>query len=671
MIRRKKILRELLPAFLIFTIVAVVYREYWSGTKIFTGKDLLTAFGLLLNFQSDCLREWSLPLWNPFMNFGYPFVEHYSNSMFFPTHLLLGLVTGSSLLIIQREILFWIFMGGLGIYCAVREQGLSRSVGIIAAAGYMFSGQMLALPQWHVLVYNAACFPWLLFGYFRAVRTGQPLSLISIAFLAFTIFGGHITTSVLGIYIFTAFVIVDAVMNRRSAFAARYLAVTLIFAFMIAAPKLLPMLESIKLNPRMNNPVVSKDPHNIINSYSFLSYFIPVKYFFSIHVGQLAVVALCYSLVRRSIRLAPLLIMFLLTAWLLSVDDQGNVSLLRHAVDIFPLMRLVRNEWFEWFYPSVFLILFLAKYLHDFICEKRIKDAVAAVALCIAATTVVFFAAYDTGLHLTAFLTHCGIAAAALLLLYLPEKQNLRLAGAAVLVCIECLMVFNRVNIDEPPQKLGNSIGITLTHQIDASRSYRDNQLVGQKFFVPALDDTLRPTISESRNYTRLSSGLDGNFMDSMNFKRFAGWWYNAQERYEFIQLKDSPQLAEMEGIPLYALFNSSNMMPTGAVSFDKISCNSFDFTATTITPSYFLLHQFYDSRWKATVDGKDMPIQRASNYFMGVELDGGTHKIRYIFSDRYFNLGVIISCITLCGLILMIIWQHFYKNPNPNPKEH
>lgn len=655
MTRRERVLRELLPVLLILAIQAVIYREYWIGSKIFTGKDLLTAFSLLLNFQSDCLGGGSVPLWNPFLNFGYPFVEHYSNSMFFPTHLLMGLITGSSLVIIQREILFWIFIGGTGVYLIVREQGLSRTTGIIAATGYMYCGQMMALPQWHVLVYNATCFPWLILGYFRATRAQQPLSLISIAFLTVITFGGHITTTVLGIYILTAFIVVDGIINGRKWFTVKYLAFTLTIAFLIAAPKLLPMLESIKLNVRMNDPVISKDSMNIINSYSFLSYLIPVKYYFSIQIGQMAVVAGCYALVRRSIRLNALLIMFLMTAWFLMVDSEGNVSWLRQAVNVFPMMRLVRNEWLEWFYPSLFLILYLAKHVDEFICERRPKAAFGAVLLCIAVTTVAFLAAYDTGLHWKAFLTHCALAAAALLLIYVPAVHHLRLAFAALLLCSEFLSVFNRVNVDEPPQKWNDAKSITITHQIAASRSYRDNQLVAQKFFVSALDDTMRPSIADSRLHPQLYSGLDGNFMDSMNYKHFAGWWYNAQERYDFIQLKESPQLAEMEGLPLYLLSDTPGRASAGSVSFDAITCSSFDFTTSSPTAAIFLLHQFYDARWNAYVDGVKKPIRKTNEYFMGIDLEAGNHRIRYEFSDWYFNLGIIVSGVTLFALVLLL----------------
>jgi uncharacterized membrane protein YfhO len=111
-----------------------------------------------------------------------------------------------------------------------------------------------------------------------------------------------------------------------------------------------------------------------------------------------------------------------------------------------------------------------------------------------------------------------------------------------------------------------------------------------------------------------------------------------------------------MEGLPLFVLLGGPSLMPTGSTSFDAISCRSFDFTVSSPAPSYFLLHQFYDSRWKATVDGREQPIQRVKDYFMGLQLEGGTHRIRYVFSDGYFTAGLVVSGITLCGLLAVVL---------------
>src|SRR5512143_4266510 len=84
---RKPPLREHLQALAALALTnAVIYHDYWLARKIISSKDFLAGFHLLLNFQTDCLQEASWPLWNPFMNFGFPFVEHYINSALFPTH---------------------------------------------------------------------------------------------------------------------------------------------------------------------------------------------------------------------------------------------------------------------------------------------------------------------------------------------------------------------------------------------------------------------------------------------------------------------------------------------------------------------------------------------------------------------------------------------------------
>ncbi|MFA4827679.1 MAG: hypothetical protein WC855_04830 [Thermodesulfovibrionales bacterium] len=122
----KNMLTKALPFIGILALINfIIYHDYWLGNIIFSGKDTLTQYMPFINFQSDCLKEFIWPLWNPFMNFGFPYVELNKNFSFFPTHLLMGLLTGFSMIIYQREVLLWIMIGGIGGYLCVREFGHS------------------------------------------------------------------------------------------------------------------------------------------------------------------------------------------------------------------------------------------------------------------------------------------------------------------------------------------------------------------------------------------------------------------------------------------------------------------------------------------------------------------------------------------------------------------
>ncbi len=460
------------PVLLLLLANIIVYREYWTGDTIFNGKDLLTAFGPLLNFQTDCLQARSLPLWNPFLNFGYPFVEHYSNTMFFPTHLLMGLLTGSTMQLIQRELLFWIFIGGLGVYLCARELAYSCTAGVIAGLSYMFCGQVMALPHWHLLVYNAACFPYLLLGYHRSLRTGNSLSLVSVLFLAFSIFGGHITTTVLGMYIFAAYVIVDSLLRKRFIFGLRYLALTCLAGCLIALPKLWPMASSMAAGPRMLAPesLHTKDAFNTIGPYQFMSCLLPVKYFFSLYIGELGILALVFAAVRRKLRADALMILFLLTAWLLMVDGEGNVSILRSAANILPVMKLVRNEWFEWFYPSFFAIMWLAGSVDRFLAERLGRDHLIAAACLVGAISVVFFSSFNRELYAAAYGVQLALVLAFTALPLLWDRKRIQLIAAVLLITTEFALVLNRVGIDEPPLTDGARVRYTVVDQASVPR---------------------------------------------------------------------------------------------------------------------------------------------------------------------------------------------------------
>lgn len=149
------------------------------------------------------------------MNFGYPWVDHYANTSLFPTHLLLGFFTKHTVAIAQLEILGWILLGGFGIYFCVLEYGFSRRAALVSAISLIFSGQLIALPQWSNQVYNATCFIFMLLGYQRAKKTGSPFNLLSVIFLTLSVLGGYVAATVLSIHLFTAYVLIDSLTEKR------------------------------------------------------------------------------------------------------------------------------------------------------------------------------------------------------------------------------------------------------------------------------------------------------------------------------------------------------------------------------------------------------------------------------------------------------------------------
>lgn len=668
----KKYQENISAAAALAAINVIIYREYWTSYKIFSGKDFLTGFHLLLNFQSDCMREGSWPLWNPFMNFGYPYVEHYINSAFFPTHLLLGFLTGSSITIIQMEILFWIIIGGFGIYLCTREFGLSFTTGLIAGTSFMACGQIVALPQWHTLVYNAACFPYLISGYHRAKRLGTHFDILSVAFMTFSILGGYTVASVLGMYFFAAYVAADGLSSRKSVFAMRYLVITFATAMLFSLPKLLPLYKGMSSGPRMAVAPASqgpKDTFNIITPYNFLSFLLPVKFYFSLFIGSLNVLAFINGIARRSLRFTPLLIMTLVSGWLLISDSNGNASLLRELASFLPFMKLVRNDWLSWYYPSIFAILLCSSQVEDFLFNTPLRFRLLSLAAFVMIVSAVFFTAYNQELYTGAFLFHIAAAAAWCFLGIASIPVNIKRILAIAFIAAEFLVVFSRVSIDTPPVHSGERTIYTVVDQGSVSRSFMDDNNIRSFFYAEATSETARPGIDEARSWPFLISGLNGaptynfypeqygKFMDSMNLKKFAGWWYNTQERFDFISLKDSQLLSSLEGQPLFLLINTSSGTPIeNAVTFDRLSCSSFSFTTASGGPSFLMLRQMFDPRWSVRIDNTTTTPVRADFFFMGVPIQAGTHKVDFFFHDNLFLISSAISMSALTGSLVFTI---------------
>jgi len=368
----------------------------------------------------------------------------------------------------------------------------------------------------------------------------------------------------------------------------------------------------------------------------------------------MSVLALIYAFLRRTVRVDALLVMGLLSGWLLLVDGEGNFSLLHAAANaVLPLMKLTRNEWMYWNYPLTFGILFCAKYVDALLRDDGWQQKALAGAVLATALTVGYFGSYNTSLHAAAFAVHLAMAglwtAAAVFLRW----EGLRTAAVALLVLVEFLAVFNRTTVDRPYRLTGNTMDVMLTHQVYSSMSFRDNELVRQTMPYRVLGDKVRPSVGDSRRQPFLISGLDGNFVDNMNQKRFTGWWYNTQERYDFVELKESPLLAQLDGQPLFSHY-SRNMRAElpGAVTFDAVSCSDFAFTVRAGEPGFFLLRQMFDPRWRVDIDGAASRPVRASRYFLGVEVGPGEHRLHFVFADTAFTVSLAVAAATFAAIM-------------------
>jgi hypothetical protein len=260
--KRQPAIRELVPvAVLLLASLGFFWRILFTETwKPAGGGDLVSFLFPTYRFAAASLNDGFLPLWNPHLYSGAPFLADMQAGLFYPINLLLFLVAPE----FPYETLPWmvvlhVFLAGLFMYLCLRHLEPNRPVRIPAAlAGaiaYMFSDLFIVHFGNLNLVAVAAWLPLIMLFFWRALRSRS----LGFAVGAGVVYGistleGHLQIT---LYIALALVVavaVEAVTGRRSgrgwAWSLLALVTTAAVAIGLSALVLLPTFEYAGLSPR-------------------------------------------------------------------------------------------------------------------------------------------------------------------------------------------------------------------------------------------------------------------------------------------------------------------------------------------------------------------------------------------------------------------------------------
>jgi hypothetical protein len=100
-------------------------------------------------------------------------------------------------------------------------------------------------------------------------------------------------------------------------------------------------------------------------------------------------------------------------------------------------------------------------------------------------------------------------------------------------------------------------------------------------------------------------------------------------------------------------LFRGSS---SSEIVFVSSSNNEFRFKARTSEPSVLVLSQMYYPGWKATVDGNPAPVYRVNYALSGILAPQGNHEIRFFFAPASFQIGAVVSAVSVLLVIGLLI---------------
>lgn len=281
--RRRDLLALLLLAALTF---AFFWKLAFSNLIIARG-DIFTYFTPYRDFAAQALREGRIPLWNPYLFMGAPFLANSQAGVFYPLNWPLSwLATARA---INWTIVLHVFIAASGVYVFARSR-LSLSIGAAFSAALSFGlGGYLGTQIEHVnQLQGLAWLGWIFLAYEWSVKydarskmqdagskrqeagSGKqeaPVRVSRFAFrvgslsllIAFQVLAGHTQTvfiSLVGLGVYALWQMLEAWRASQSSYAVlitRYLspiALASLFAIALAAVQLLPTLELTRESAR-------------------------------------------------------------------------------------------------------------------------------------------------------------------------------------------------------------------------------------------------------------------------------------------------------------------------------------------------------------------------------------------------------------------------------------
>jgi hypothetical protein len=260
---RHPAVRELIPAaVLLLATLGFFWRILFTGDawKPAGGGDLVSFLFPTYRFAAASLRGGTLPLWNPHLYSGAPFLADMQTGLFYlPNLILFSVAPEFPYETMQWMVVLHVFLAGLFMYLCLRYLEPGRPVRVAAAlAGaiaYMFSDLFIVHFGNLNLVAVTAWLPLIFLLFWRGLRA-RSLGLAVGAGVAFGLstLEGHLQITLYTGLALAVATVVEAATARRSrrgwAWSLLALGVTAAVAIGLSALVLLPAFEYARLSPR-------------------------------------------------------------------------------------------------------------------------------------------------------------------------------------------------------------------------------------------------------------------------------------------------------------------------------------------------------------------------------------------------------------------------------------
>jgi len=273
----------LLSVFL--SLVIIWFLHVFLFKNVFCFGDIPRYFYPLRKFGVAQIRSGQVPLWNPYVFFGTPFLAELQTVLFYPVSLFYYLIPDFDTAF-NVFIVFHFFLGGAFIYILMRYWNFSYMASFISAIVYAFSGYMNSVIVMNTSLSSAVWIPLVLLFFDKSLRTKRFWYVvitgifITIQFLAGNPDLLYFTLWVLLFYT-TGYIYLDYRKNKTFINVIKYtgfFAVSSSIWIPFSAIQLFPFVEFLLSSTRAYGRDFASVTHWSLPPFELLNFFIPFAF---------------------------------------------------------------------------------------------------------------------------------------------------------------------------------------------------------------------------------------------------------------------------------------------------------------------------------------------------------------------------------------------------------
>ncbi len=231
--------------------VAVFFRDAILLRGAFFVQDVMVQNYPFRDFYSEALKQWSLPLWHPGINCGFPLFAEGQAGVLYPFNLLTALLlpTYAGL---TFNVTFHILMGAAGIYGYLRVLGCVRPAALVAGLTYGLSGFLIVRAMSQNYIDVSGWTPFLFLFVELALRRARWTFLwLAAGVIGLQLLAGHPQAAVYAAVAAIAYGVVrGASFGMSRGVVAAILVIVPVLGVSLAAVQILPTVELVQLSGR-------------------------------------------------------------------------------------------------------------------------------------------------------------------------------------------------------------------------------------------------------------------------------------------------------------------------------------------------------------------------------------------------------------------------------------